>query len=97
MGFRHPQARPARQRPTQRSNALTINPGRVTLCDVAGVDDLDWIPNAGCHLSHGDLIQIFTALRALVNGTEPDEPNRAHAVTVAYVVAEAIERAGGGS
>ncbi len=47
------------------------------------------------HLSHGDLVEIFTALRALVNGTEPDEPNRAHVVTVAYVVAEAIEREGG--
>ena len=57
--------------------------------------DLDWVPHAGCHLSRGDLVEIFTALRALVNGTEPDEPNRAHAVTVAYVVSEAIERSGG--
>jgi len=30
-----------------------------------------------------------------VNGTEPDEPNRAHVVTVAYVIAEAIDREGG--
>jgi hypothetical protein len=57
--------------------------------------DLDWIPQAGCHLSHGDLVEIFTALRALVNGTERDEPNHAHVVTVAYVVAGAIEREGG--
>jgi hypothetical protein len=57
--------------------------------------ELDWIPQAGCHLTHRDLVEIFAALRALVNGTEPDEPNQAHVVTVAFVVAEAIERAGG--
>jgi hypothetical protein len=32
------------------------------------------------------------SLRALIDGSEPDEPNRAHAVTIAYVVADAIDR-----
>jgi hypothetical protein len=34
-------------------------------------------------------------VRALISGTEPDEPNRAHAVTIAFVAAAAIDRAGG--
>ncbi len=67
----------------------------VTLCDVPDGEDLDWIPERGCHLSRSDLIEIFVAPRALVNGTDPDEPNRAHTVPIAYVVAEAIERAAG--
>lgn len=67
----------------------------VTLCDVPDGAGLEWIPERGCYLSRPDLLEIFVALRALVDGTSPDEPNRAHAVTIAYVVAEAIERAGG--
>lgn len=58
-------------------------------------EDLPWVPVGGACLTRGELIEIFVALRALVNGTDPDEPNRAHAVTIAYVVAEAIEREGG--
>ena len=38
---------------------------------------------------------MMVSLRAIIAGTEPDEPNRAHAVTIAFVVAEAVERAGG--
>lgn len=70
---------------------------RVTLCDVNGGDDLDWIPVDGCRLTRDELTQIFESLRALVDGTAPDEPNRAHAVSIAYVVAEAIDRTEGGS
>ena len=58
---------------------------------------LDWIPVEGCHLTHDDLAEIFESLRALVDGTAPDEPNCSYAVSIAYVVAEAIERLGGGS
>jgi hypothetical protein len=59
------------------------------------VGDLGWLPDGGNHLDRSDLARVVVALRALIDGTEPDEPNRAHAVTIAYVVADAIERAGG--
>lgn len=58
------------------------------------VGDLDWLPNDGVHLDRNELAVVVTALRALIDGSEPDEPNRAHAVTIAYVVADAIERTG---
>jgi hypothetical protein len=69
----------------------------VTLCDVVDGGGLDWIPVDGCHLTHDEIVEILGSLRALVDGTDPDEPNRAHAVSIAYVVAEAIEREGEGS
>jgi hypothetical protein len=52
-------------------------------------------PSGGSHLDRDELARVVVALRALIDGSEPDEPNRAHAVTIAYVVADAIERAGG--
>ena len=58
-------------------------------------EDLAWLPAGGVRLSRDRLATIFEALRALVQGTEPDEPNRAYAVTVAYVISEAIDDAGG--
>jgi len=64
---------------------------------VNGGGDLDWIPFDGCQLTRDEVAQIFESLRALVDGTAPDEPNRAHVVSIAYVVAQAIDRAGGGS
>jgi len=60
-------------------------------------DGLDWIPVDGCRLSREELVEVFQSLRALVDGTDADEPNRAHAVSIAYVLAEAIEREGDGS
>lgn len=69
---------------------------RVTLCDVQD-DGLDWIPVDGCRVSREELVEVFQSLRALVDGTDADEPNRAHAVSIAYVLAEAIEREGDGS
>jgi hypothetical protein len=61
------------------------------------VDELDWLPPGGVRLDREELVVVVTWLRALVDGTKPDEPNRAHAVTIAYVVADAIERSGGAS
>ena len=58
------------------------------------VDDLGWLPAAGIQLDRDELALVVVALRALIDGSEPDEPNRAHAVTIAYVVADAIERTG---
>jgi hypothetical protein len=60
------------------------------------VDDLDWLPPAGIHLDRDGLVVVITALRTLINGREPDEPKRAHAVTLSYVIADAIERTEGG-
>jgi len=59
------------------------------------VEDLGWLPSDGVHLDRDELTRVVVALRALINGSEPDEPNRAHAVTIAYVVADAIERTEG--
>ena len=58
------------------------------------VEDLGWLPSQGVQLDRDELALVVVALRALIDGTEPDEPNRAHAVTIAYVVADAIERTG---
>ncbi len=63
------------------------------MCDVPEADEFEWIPEGGCHLAKADLVEIFRSLRALVDGTVPDEPNRSHVVSIAYVVSEAIERA----
>jgi len=49
---------------------------------------------AGIQLDRDELALVVVALRALIDGSEPDEPNRAHAVTIAYVIADAIERTG---
>jgi hypothetical protein len=46
----------------------------------------------GAHLTRDDLERTIRSLRSLIDGTDPDEPNRAHAVTIAYVIAAAIER-----
>jgi len=52
--------------------------------------DLSWLPSGGAHLTHLELARVVRALRALIDGTEPD----AHAVTIAYVVAGAVDRGG---
>lgn len=59
------------------------------------VGELDWLPPEGVHLVRDELAREVVALRSVIDGSEPDEPNRAHAVTIAYVVADAIERTGG--
>lgn len=56
---------------------------------------LAWVPDGGARLTRHQLVEILLALRALISGTEPDEPNRAHAVSIAYVVSTAIDREGG--
>ena len=57
--------------------------------------DLSWLPSGGAHLTQLELAEVVRALRALVDGTESDEPNRAHTVSIAYVIAAAIDRSGG--
>ena len=59
------------------------------------VPELDWLPDDGVMLTRGDLERILTDLRALVDGTEPLEPNRAHTVDIARTVVRAIERGEG--
>ena len=58
------------------------------------VENLGWFPLGGVHLVRDELALVVVALRALIDGSEPDEPNRAHAETIAYVVADTIERTG---
>jgi hypothetical protein len=58
-------------------------------------DDLDLIPARGAHLAHAELVAIMRTLRALVAGTVDHEPNRAHAVSIAYIVTTAMDRAKG--
>jgi hypothetical protein len=53
---------------------------------------LDWLPNEGIRLTRAELARTIRSLRALIDGTEPDGPNRAHAVTIAHAIADAIER-----
>lgn len=38
---------------------------------------------------------MFIALRALISGTDADEPNRAHAVSIAHILSDAIDRSRG--
>jgi hypothetical protein len=59
------------------------------------LDDLGWLPPDGVRLTRHDLETVIPALRSLIDGTEPDEPNRAHATTIALVLAEAIDRTEG--
>ena len=58
---------------------------------------LDWLPPNGAHLTVEELDTMMTSLRSLIDGTDADEPNRAHAVTIAYTLATAIDREDGRS
>jgi hypothetical protein len=55
---------------------------------------LDWLPEDGVVLTRTDLAGIFVALRALIDGTEPLEVNRSHAVDIAVTITHALERGG---
>jgi len=54
--------------------------------------ELDWLPAGGACLTAAELTSVLVSLRSLIDGTDPDEPNRAHVVTIAYEVATAIDR-----
>jgi hypothetical protein len=56
------------------------------------VERLDWLPEDGVVLTRADVERILIDLRALIRGTERAEPNRAYAVDIAVVIAEALER-----
>ena len=58
--------------------------------------ELDWLPERGAHLDSDELATILEALHALVDGTNDNEPNRAHIVTAAFVLTRAIDRTAGG-
>ncbi len=59
------------------------------------VDDLDWLPPDGVRLTRHDLELLLPALWSLFDGTDQDEPNRAHSTTIILVLARAIEREDG--
>lgn len=52
------------------------------------------LPPDGIHLDRDELVGVVDAIRALIDGSSPDEPNRAHIMTIAFVIAEAVDRAG---
>ena len=56
---------------------------------------LEWLPEDGVVLTRADLERIFIDLRALIDGTGPLEPNRAHAVDIAITLTHALERGNG--
>ncbi|MGH9117011.1 MAG: hypothetical protein ACRD0A_03775 [Acidimicrobiales bacterium] len=59
-------------------------------------DELDWLPEDGVVLTRHDLERIFADLRALIDGTDRLDANRAHAVDIAVTITQALERDSGG-
>jgi hypothetical protein len=59
-------------------------------------DSLDWLPDEGVVLTRRDLERIFFDLGALIDGTDALDANRAHAVDIAIVITQALERGSGG-
>ena len=57
-------------------------------------DGLEWLPDDGVVLTRTDLERVFVDLRALIDGTDPLDANRAHAVDIAVTISQAIEREG---
>lgn len=68
-----------------------------SIARVAGADEFEWVPPTGAPLSRNEVIEILTALRVLADGTEPLEPNRSHILTIASVLATAMERGAEGT
>jgi hypothetical protein len=62
---------------------------------LSDAEEFEWLPADGVALSKEDLMRVFEALRALIDGTAPLEANRSHAVEIAVVVTGALERGGG--
>jgi hypothetical protein len=56
--------------------------------------DFSWLPPDGIKLTRDETAEVLVTLRALVDGTEVDEANRAHTVTIAIIVTRAIDRGG---
>lgn len=54
--------------------------------------ELDWLPPDGIHLNVSEIGQVLEALRGVIDGTESDEPNRAHAVSIATIIGTAVSR-----
>ncbi|HLG01809.1 MAG TPA: hypothetical protein VI916_15215, partial [Acidimicrobiia bacterium] len=62
---------------------------------MADDEGLDWLPRRGIRLTRDELADVLRALRAIISGTDEDEPNRVHAVTIAMALGAAFEREGG--
>ena len=58
--------------------------------------EFDWLPEDGVALTRRDLERVFLDLRALIDGTDPIEANRAHVVDIAITITQALERGRGG-
>lgn len=59
-------------------------------------EGLEWIPDEGVVLTRNDLERVFLDLRALIDGTDVLDVNRAHAVDIAVTITRALETASGG-
>lgn len=60
-------------------------------------EDLDWLPDEGVALTRRDLERIMIDLRALIDGTDALDANRAHAVDIVITITQALERGSGGT
>ena len=58
-------------------------------------EGLDWLPEDGVVLTRRDLERVFLDLRALIDGTDPLDANRADTVDIAVTITQALERKGG--
>lgn len=54
--------------------------------------ELDWLPPNGIHLTVMELGQVLEALRGVIEGAVTNEPNGAHAVSIATVIENAVSR-----
>jgi len=50
------------------------------------------LPPDGIRLELDELVVLVDAIRALIDGSSSDEPNRAHILTIAFIIAEAVDR-----
>ena len=60
-----------------------------------GHDEFDWLPNHAIWLSRADLEEVFTALKRLWKGTEPEDINRVHVLDIVDILVTAIEQQSG--
>ncbi|MGI9645132.1 MAG: hypothetical protein ACR2O6_07475 [Ilumatobacteraceae bacterium] len=57
-----------------------------------GRRDRPALPAAGVRLEHDELVAVIAAVRAPLGGTDPGDVNRGPVLTIAAVLADAVER-----
>lgn len=61
---------------------------------VSGFDGAGSLPPGGVRLRQDELVVLVDAIRALIAGTTAGDPIRAHVLTIAIVIADAVDRGG---